>query len=1031
MMNRIYFLHLIAATTLVAASFGRAEESQTATAKPAATATDKTARDAMQAAHDARLAWIDFPGFTADVRVQTDGVAHSGSILVTDDFDYELSISDDAIQPWVNSKLRSVIGHRRPGSAATEVKLAESGASADFGLFVARLDGSGTFRIQDGLIREVHRKNDSHWFEITNVEFFDAGNGKVLPETSSVTYRDPKTGDITKNVVNRFTWTSVGDFLLPEGCLTIETSADGGRQTRQLQFTKHKLSQNAPPQKAKLLSSSKLHRPLPESLTSFGAAVVGEYLYVFSGHSGDAHGFGKDLLVEHFRRIKFDDPAAQWEELAMHQSAQSTALVTDGKYIYRVGGLSFLTGETESEAIFNSTDHFARYDIEADKWTDLAKLPEPRSSLDAAVVDRKVYAVGGWNLQGKDGSRDAPWNETVSVFDLDQPDAGWKTIDGPGYKLRAASVAEHDGKLYVLGGISPGGFLRKTSVYDPSTCTWSEGPEMVGDSPMTGFATSTFAVGGHLYSTGASGVVYRLKSDGQAWENADRLLYPRMFLRLLPVGEDRLIALGGTGASGAGRLSVVESLRVDPNKQPGEKLVSWTVPYTGKAKHSQALVLDGTTLYAMGGNASRKPHDFSREAFVAEAFAFDIANQSVTPLPEMPFPVQSGAGVVNRQTSEHKTIVVAGGMNFGEKEFHSIDSVLQFDPEAKKWSVAETKLPVPRAMAEAVAHDDALWLFGGSDAGGDQGLARSVLHWWGDQSEIGALPEVQLPHPRRSFGGAKIGNEYFLIGGLGDGTGIESTVDVFDMEQRTWRTAPSPSASRVFPTVCVDGKKIYLFGGFSNDEGHFAPCSKLEVYDSETDAWSTLAESLEGVDASMNLFNMSGRLLFFGIDRNNDELAQFHLYDPNPAAVPEKIAAMSFGGRRGGNEAAKNAKMLMRKDVDKDGKLSREELGKRMADFAAAADSDGDQLISFTEAKAKMEADAAAEKEAAAESDSKAEKKNDKEPKRAKGKKSKAATGSAEAAQAKADALQRDADAAQRKADQAQRDADKVRRSAS
>jgi len=239
-------IYVLALLLLTSANSWSSENVTALTAIPQST--DKTARDAMQAAHDARLAWIDFPGFTADVRVQTDGVAHSGSILVTDDFDYELSISDDAIQPWVNSKLRSVIGHRRPGSAATEVKLAESEASADFGLFVARLDGSGTFRIQDGLIREVHRKNDSHWFEITNVEFFDAGDGKVLPETSSVTYRDPKTGDITKNVVNRFTWISVGDFLLPEGCLTIETSADGGRQTRQLQFTKHKLSQNAPPQ---------------------------------------------------------------------------------------------------------------------------------------------------------------------------------------------------------------------------------------------------------------------------------------------------------------------------------------------------------------------------------------------------------------------------------------------------------------------------------------------------------------------------------------------------------------------------------------------------------------------------------------------------------------------------------------------------------------------------------------------------------------------------------------------------------------
>lgn len=92
----------------------------------------------------------------------------------------------------------------------------------------------------------------------------------------------------------------------------------------------------------KLVSTSKLHKPLPETLTRFGACVVDEYLYVSSGHSGDVHGFGKDLLVDHFRRIKFDDPAAEWEELAMHDSAQSTAIVTDGKSIYRIGGLSFL-----------------------------------------------------------------------------------------------------------------------------------------------------------------------------------------------------------------------------------------------------------------------------------------------------------------------------------------------------------------------------------------------------------------------------------------------------------------------------------------------------------------------------------------------------------------------------------------------------------------------------------------------------------------------------------------------------------------
>ncbi len=643
-------------------------------------------------------------------------------------------------------------------------------------------------------------------------------------------------------------------------------------------------SANEPSVPDTLVSTSEIHRPLPESLTSFGAAVVGEYLYVFSGHSGDAHSFGKDVLVEHFRRIRFDDPAADWEELAMHESSQSTALVSDGKYIYRIGGLSFLPGKEMSEPVFNSTDHFARYDIDANTWTELAPLPESRSSLDAAVVGRTVYAVGGWNLQGKDGSQDRPWHDTMHAFDLDEPGAGWQTLDGPGYKLRAISVGAHNGRLHVLGGISPQGFLRKTSIYDPATNEWSAGPEMVGDSQMTGFATSTFAVGGHLYSTGASGIVYRLADDGSEWQVADRLLYPRIFLRLLPAGNDRLIAVGGTGPT-SGRMATIESLTVDPAATVGEKLVAWTVPYEGQAKHSQCFVLDGTRLYACGGNSSWKPHDFSEQAFQKTAFVFDVANQSVERLPDLPYPVQSGAAVLNQQTSEHRSVIVAGGMNCNDGQFRALDSVLELDPETESWTISDNRMPQPRAMQSAVAHDDAIWIFGGSNAGDDNGLCDSVLHWWGDQSAIAPLPDVSVPHPRRSFGGGVIGNEYFMIGGLDADMGIVSSVDVFNTDER--------------------------------------------------------------------------RLLFFGIDRDNDEQAKFVLYDPNPTAPSASVPAMSFtGGEPSGDVgAARSAKLLMRKDANKDGKLSVEELGRRMSAFVQAADTDGDNLVSFSEAKAKLQAD--------------------------------------------------------------------------
>ena len=705
-------------------------------------------------------------------------------------------------------------------------------------------------------------------------------------------------------------------------------------------------------------STSKIHKPLPESLTSFGAAVVDDYLYVFSGHSGVAHGFGKDLLVNHFRRIRFDDPRADWEELAMHDSAQSTALVSDGDFLYRIGGLSFLDGEAEDEVLFNSTSYFTRYDLNEDKWSELPPLPIPRSSHDAAVLERKVYVVGGWNLQGE-GSSDAPWHDKMHVFDLDDPDAGWQTFDGPGYQLRAISAAAHQGKLYVVGGISPTGFLRKTSVYDPAQGEWTQGPDLFSDSSMTGFATSMFAVGGHLYCTGVSGVVYRLSNDGNAWEVADRLLFPRMFLRLLPVGVDRLIAVGGTGGM-IGRTAAIESLTVDPESKAGPKIVSWSLPYSGDAKHSQALILDGTKLYAFGGNKSWSPHDFTRDAFVKQAFVFDIPNQKVDQLPEMPIPVQSGAGAINRHNSEYKTLVVAGGMNHELSSFSAIKTILEFDPNLEQWSESEISLPAPRAMSAAVRFEDALWIFGGSDAGLGSEHCQTVLHWWGDQTAVAPLPGIKLPHERRSFGGAIIGDEFFMIGGLGEQMSIETSVDVFDMKNRTWREASSPAASRLFPSVAVDGKKLYLFGGFSNTDGNFSECESLEMYDSETNAWKTVAESIDGVDASMRLFNLAGRLLFFGVDRQDDQRVKFVLFDPDPTVMPDEVAAMNFMRRSRGGDAERNAKSLMRRDTDKDGLLSQEELGKRMKEIFDAADANQDQRVSFQELLTKLEADEAA-----------------------------------------------------------------------
>ncbi|MEL7267306.1 MAG: hypothetical protein AAFP69_21195, partial [Planctomycetota bacterium] len=125
-----------------------------------------------------------------------------------------------------------------------------------------------------------------------------------------------------------------------------------------------------------------------------------------------------------------------------------------------------------------------------------------------------------------------------------------------------------------------------------------------------------------------------------------------------------------------------------------------------------------------------------------------------------------------------------------------------------------------------------------------------------------------------------------------------------------------------------------------------------------------------------------------------------------------------------------NAKMMMRKDLNKDGKLSAEELGKRMAPFVEAADTNDDQLVSFQEAETKLKAEEEAEKAAkekiaaekeAAEKDAAISEKADSSADASE-------TMTAEEAQLEADKLQRAADAAQRAADAAQRTADALRR---
>lgn len=287
---------------------------------------------------------------------------------------------------------------------------------------------------------------------------------------------------------------------------------------------------------------------LPDAITSFGAAVVGEHLYVYSGHTGRAHNYSKNNYSEHFRRLNLNW-SGDWEELPMQDPVQGSALVAYDGAIYRVGGV-FARNEPKDDDDMHSTDRFARYDPEKKEWTDLTPLPEKRSSLDAAVLDGKIYVIGGWKLAGV--AEDAKWGEDYWVADLTKDEIVWESLPKAPFTSRAVAVAATDKYVYTIGGMSDeDSTTAKVYIYDPAAKEWSEGPDFPGAGRLKGFGASAFGIGNKVWASGFDGRVFSLKDGAEEWTDTEYdLETPRFFHRLLPGTKDNLLFLGGAGEDG-------------------------------------------------------------------------------------------------------------------------------------------------------------------------------------------------------------------------------------------------------------------------------------------------------------------------------------------------------------------------------------------------------------------------------------------------------------------------------------------------
>ncbi|MCA8935061.1 MAG: hypothetical protein KDB68_02540 [Planctomycetes bacterium] len=615
---------------------------------------------------------------------------------------------------------------------------------------------------------------------------------------------------------------------------------------------------------------------MPQAFTSFGACAQGGYLYMIGGHTGAPHEYDREGFNRNFYRLNLHDRSS-WEILPGGVGLQSVALVSDGERLYRVGGMTALNAPDQPHQL-TSTLEVQAFDPLNRAWTSLPDLPDNRSSHDAVIHDGKLFVFGGWKLAAdslEDNADEGDWHDTALVLDPNAEKPAWKTLTQP-FKTRAIALASCGTHIYAIGGMSPEGITSAVHLYDPATNEWSDGPEL----PGFAFGTSAFAMDGRVYATNWEGKLFSHAPGEDAWCADATLTFPRFFHRLVAVGNGQLAAIGGV--TRGGQIRNIEWLKPGANSPKVTRVV---IPAPGNAKARQGIFFFNNNLYVFGGNNSVLDHQFKPENFLNEAFKISLTSLSAERIATLPVNRQSFQTFMTgtQDRFAEKIGYAVGGFGHDGKAAVSHSEIFQYSIDADVWEPAKLKLPAPLTQFGVAEHDGKVYLFGGLDfdpaRGKKEQFQESRTIWQFDPEAkedsgkdrfVALTPK--LPVSRRAFGGAVLGDKYYLVGGMTKDFEELDRCDVYDFRTGEWSQIPNPRDARLSPKLIPLNGKLYLVGGSSPTLEGFKRNTSVEVFDPATGKWAVVIDDLGENLGELQAFACGERILMYSVHNDSNEI---------------------------------------------------------------------------------------------------------------------------------------------------------------
>lgn len=200
---------------------------------------------------------------------------------------------------------------------------------------------------------------------------------------------------------------------------------------------------------------------------------------------GKIYAIGGDRFLD--KNQMYNPSTEIWETLTPMPTARQhiKAAVVDNK-IYIIGGLESWSKVSAKNEVYNP---------QTDTWEEMAPIPTPKHNYSTVIYNDKIYIFGGSTQIGAD-----IWSQTLSVEVYDPATNTWATSTPLPSKRFNPGIALINDKIYIVGGFSGDDVLTNVDIFDPVKGVWSKATSL----PKKNVAMGSTTLNNKIYIIGGT-----------------------------------------------------------------------------------------------------------------------------------------------------------------------------------------------------------------------------------------------------------------------------------------------------------------------------------------------------------------------------------------------------------------------------------------------------------------------------------------------------------------------------------------------